>query len=392
MATSPAPIWEPTLPPEAEEWLAVADHAAEHHFAPLAAEIDAEQRYPEEHLPVLRDTRLCAMFVPAEYGGTQLRLEAIAAVTERVAVACASTSAILAALSLGAHPLLLAGTDEQKARYLTPLATEGRAVCFALSEPDAGSDASAVTTSAQREGDGWRIRGEKCWLGNGGHSATFIVFARTGEDARGGITAFVVERDGAGVVVDRYEDKMGIRGTTTTNLRLDTWVADDARIGAEGGGLGLALETLTVGRVLIAAQANGIARAAFDAAAAFAVERETFGRSIIDHQGVGFPLADSATELSASRLLMYEAARTFDDGGDLRVLAPMAKLYASEVSHRVVDRAMQAFGGRGYVKPWPIERYYRDQRITEIYEGTSEIQRLVLSRAIKHHTRQAAAS
>jgi alkylation response protein AidB-like acyl-CoA dehydrogenase len=332
------------------------------------------------------------MFVPEAFGGTHLQLQSIVAVAERVSASCASTSAILAALSLGAHPILLGGTDEQKERYLRPLATEGRAVCFALSEPGAGSDAAAIVATAEREGDGWRIRGEKCWLGNGGHSVAYVVFARINPDDPKSITAFMVDREATGVMVDRYEDKLGIRGTTTTNLKLDTWVEDAAMLGGPGEGLGLALETLTLGRVLIAAQANGIALAALSEAAEFAVERHTFGRRIIDHQGVGFPLADSATELSASRLMMYEAARGFDGGEDIRTLASMAKLYASEVSHRVVDRAMQILGGRGYVKPSVVERLYRDQRITEIYEGTSEIQRLVIARAIKRQTIEELAS
>ena len=376
-------VWEPRLSPQAQDWLATAEKLSVQYFGPLAAEIDAAQRYPEEHLPVLRDSGLCSMFVPQAYGGSELPLEAIVAVSERIATSCATTSAILAALSLGAHPISLGGTEEQKQHYLGALARDGRAVCFALSEPGAGSDAAAITATAEREGDGWRIRGEKCWLGNGGHSATYVVFARTMPDDCRSITAFLVERDAPGVVVDHYEDKLGIRGTTTTNLRLDTWVSADAILGPEGGGLGLALSTLTLGRVLIAAQANGIARAAYDEAADFAGTRQTFGRTIIDHQGVGFPLADSATELSAARMMMYEAARSHDQGADITVLGPMAKLYASEASHRIVDRAMQTLGGRGYVKPSIVERLYRDQRITEIYEGTSEIQRVVIARAIK---------
>ncbi|SFO49416.1 Acyl-CoA dehydrogenase [Pseudonocardia ammonioxydans] len=383
-------VWEPSMSAEPEKWLATADRLSVEHFAPLAAEIDAAQRYPEEHLPVLRDAGLCGMFVPRAYGGSELPLETITAVAERVSVACATTSAILAALALGAYPIALGGTEEQKQRYLGALAREGRAVCFALSEPGAGSDAAAITATAEREGEGWRIRGEKCWLGNGGHSSTYVVFARTRPEDRRSITAFLVERDAEGVVVDHYEDKLGIRGTTTTNLRLDTVVSAEAILGEEGGGLGLALGTLTLGRVLIAAQANGIARAAFDEAAAFAVGRQTFGKAIIDHQGVGFQLADCATELSAARMMMFEAARAYDAGLDVKTLAPMAKLFASEVSHRVVDRCMQVLGGRGYVKPSAVERLYRDQRITEIYEGTSEIQRVVISQTIK--TEQEAAA
>lgn len=378
-------IWEPRHDREVSMWVEIARRLNAQHFIPAAAEIDANQRYPLEHLPVLRENKLPAMFVPREYQGCGSSLRAITAVVEELARGCASTSAIMAALSLGAYPLVLAGSEAQKGELLGRLATDGEAVCFALSERDAGSDVSAIRTEATREGDGWRIKGEKCWLGNGGHSLRYIVFAntRTGRAQRD-VTAFVVERSADGVLVDHYEDKLGIRGTTTTNLKLDTWVPASAQVGEEGTALRLALSTLAIGRVIIAAQANGIALAAFDEAARFAANRTTFGRSIIDHQGVGFKLADAAMRISASRMMMYEAADVFDAGGSIAMLGAMAKLLASEVSHDVVDDGVQILGGRGYVKPSPMERYYRDQRITEIYEGTSEIQRVVLSRAIKH--------
>ncbi|KDC74430.1 putative acyl-CoA dehydrogenase [Bordetella bronchiseptica MBORD635] len=377
-------IWQPALTQEAAAWRDKAAVLTRERFAPLAAEIDRDQRYPEEHLAPLRESGISGMFVPKEYGGGGASLTSVIAVVETVAQGCASSAAILAALSLGAFPVLLGGTAAQKSALLGGLAREGRAVNFALSERGAGSDAGAVQATAEREGAGWRIRGEKCWLGNGGHSHHFIVFARTGpEGQRNNISAFVVAREAEGVAVDFYEDKMGIRGTTTTNLKLDTWVAEDALVGEPGHGLKLALATLTIGRVVVAAQANGIALCAYAEACDFAVSRETFGRSIIDHQGIGFKLADAMTGLSSSRMMVYEAARAYDAGEDISTLGAMAKLLASEVSHTVVDDAMQVLGGRGYVKPSAAERCYRDQRITEIYEGTSEIQRVVLARAIK---------
>ncbi|MFS8931576.1 acyl-CoA dehydrogenase family protein [Cupriavidus taiwanensis] len=377
-------LWHPQLGESESRWQQKAHALATQAFAPLAEEIDRDQRYPVEHLPRLLEAKISGMFVPKAYGGEGASLAAVAAVVEAVAQGCASTSAILAALALGAFPILLAGSEAQKQALLGGLARRGEAVNFALSEREAGSDPSAIQATAMREGDGWRIRGEKCWLGNGGHSKHFIVFARTGEvAARKAISAFVVPRDTEGLVVDFYEDKMGIRGTTTTNLKLDAWVPADSIVGAEGDGLKLALATLTVGRVVVAAQANGIALCAYDAARRYAVTRKTFGHTLIDHQGVGFKLADAAMRLSAARMLTYEAARRYDEGKDIGTLGAMAKLYASEASHDVVDDAVQILGGRGYVKPNVVERCYRDQRIVEIYEGTSEIQRIVLARAVK---------
>ncbi|ARP77703.1 acyl-CoA dehydrogenase family protein [Bordetella genomosp. 6] len=379
-----AVVWEDCLDEEAREWREKAVELSRKYFAPAADAIDREQRYPVEHLPHLLESGICGMLVPREYGGAGASLTSMVAVVEAIAESCASTSAIVAALSLGAFPLLLGASDAQKSQLLGGLAREGKAVNFALSERNAGSDAGAIETVGVREKDGWRIKGEKCWLGNGGHSETFIVFARTGEKgARNNISAFLVPRSTPGAVVDFYEDKMGIRGTTTTNLKLDVWVPDESVMGREGDGLKLALKTLSIGRVVVAAQANGIALCSFREASEFAVERQTFGQSIIDHQGVGFMLANAATRLSAARLMTYEAARAYDRNGDMGVLGIMAKLFASEVSHDVVDDALQILGGRGYVKPSAVERCYRDQRIVEIYEGTSEIQRVVLARAIK---------
>ncbi|WP_258128133.1 acyl-CoA dehydrogenase family protein [Achromobacter anxifer] len=377
-------IWNPSLNPQESAWRDKAAALTALAFAPAAAAIDRDQRYPVEHLAPLRESGISGLFIPAEYGGSGASLTSLVTVVETVAQGCASTAAILAALSLGAFPVILGGSAAQKEALLGGLAREGHAVNFALSERGAGSDAGALATTATPEGEGWRIRGEKCWLGNGGHSRHFIVFARTGEPgARNNISAFVVDRDAPGVVVDHYEDKMGIRGTTTTNLKLDTWVGADSVVGKEGEGLKLALATLSIGRVVVAAQANGIALCSYTEAADFAVQRQTFGRSIIDHQGVGFKLADAATALSSSRMMTYEAARAYDAGQDIGTLGAMAKLLASETSHSVVDDAMQILAGRGYVKPSAVERCYRDQRITEIYEGTSEIQRVVLARAIK---------
>ncbi len=386
-------IWTPTLDEESIRWRAAAQQLTQQQFAPLADEIDQAQRYPEEHLPHLLSSGISGMFLPKAYGGSGASLVALSAVVETIAAGCASTAAIMAALSLGAFPVLLGGNEEQKQSLLGGLAKRGEAVNFALSERGAGSDAGSVETTAVREESGqWRIQGEKCWLGNGGHSKHFIVFARTGEaGARNNVTAFWVPRDTPGALVDFYEDKMGIRGTTTTNLKLDgVLVPHSSIVGEEGAGLKLALSTLNVGRIVVAAQALGIAQCAFSAAAAFAATRTTFGKPIIDHQGIGFKLADGATQLSAARMMLYAAAAAYDRGEDISALGAMTKLYASEVSHKVCDDAVQVLGGRGYVKPHAVERCYRDQRITEIYEGTSEIQRVVIARAIKRDVAQTA--
>ncbi|MDX5361824.1 MAG: acyl-CoA dehydrogenase family protein [Alphaproteobacteria bacterium] len=376
-------IWEPELDADARHWQGVADRLSREQFEPLAEELDREQRYPYEHIEVMKKEGLCGLFLPKAYGGQGASLSSVVSIVERVAMGCASTSAILAAYQLGAFPVLLAGTEEQKQKYLGGMA-QGISVCFALSERGAGSDAAAIQATATRDGDKWHIKADKCWLGNGGVSQHYIVFARTDPKAGSrGISAFMVDKAQDGVVIDFFEDKMGIRGTLTSNLKVDAAVDHSAMLGEEGRGLRLALQTLNVGRITVAAQAMGIGLAAYHAAARYACERKTFATPIIEHQGIGFKLADMATELSAARMMLYEAAKAYDQGRDVATIGAMAKLYTSEVSHRAVDAAVQIHGGAGYVKPNPVERYYRDQRITEIYEGTSEIQRLVLSRAIR---------
>jgi alkylation response protein AidB-like acyl-CoA dehydrogenase len=376
-------VWEPILDDAAAAWRAKAAGLADAKFAPLAEELDREQRYPTEHIATLVESGLSGMLVPVEHGGTGLSMEAICAVTEEVSAACASTGAILAAHTLGAAPVRIAGTDEQQRELYADLVA-GEAISFALTEVGAGSDAAAIRTTAVEGPDGFVLDGEKIYVGNGGVAKHYAVFAKTDPDAGArGITAFLVSRETPGIVIDRYEDKMGIRGTKTSNLKLEgVKVPASAMLGARGGGLKLALQTLDIGRVSVAAQGTGIALAAFRLAAAEASRRSTFGKPLIENQGISFRLADVATELSAARLLTYEAARTYDRGESVSTIGAMAKLYSSEVAHRAVDLAVQVYGGDGFCKPCPAERLYRDQRVLEIYEGASEIQRLVLGRAI----------
>jgi alkylation response protein AidB-like acyl-CoA dehydrogenase len=376
-------IWEPPLSPDGQKWRELARKLSAEHFAPLAEELDREQRYPWESVKVLVDSGLAGLFIGTEYGGQGASFDVVCAVIEEVSRACASTGAILTAYALGGTPVLLAGTEEQRRRYLGGL-TSGQAVSFALTEVGAGSDAARIKTTAVREGDGWRLRGEKIYIGNGGASQHYVVFALT-DPAAGtrGITAFMVDKDAGGVVIDHLEDKMGIRGTQTSNLKLDTVVGEDAMLGELNRGMKLAMLTLTAGRITVAAQSIGVGLAGYDVASREAARRQTFGTPIIDNQGISFPLADVATRLTAARMITHRAACTYQENGDVSILGAMAKLDASEAAHRAVDTAVQVYGGAGYCKPCPAERLYRDQRILEIYEGTSEIQRLVIGRAIK---------
>lgn len=377
-----AVVWSPTLEAPEQKWLDTARDLSTRYFTPLAAELDRDQRYPTENVEKLVESGLAGLFVPGRFGGAGASFVTTCAVIEEVSRACASTGAILTAYALGGTPILLAGSEEQQARYLGGMA-KGEAVSFALTEVGAGSDANAIKTTAERDGDGYRIKGEKIYIGNGGASQHYVVFARTDPDAGPrGISAFFVDRDADGVVIDRYEDKMGIRGTKTSNLKLDTHVSESDMLGDPGRGLRLALNTLNVGRISVAAQSTGVALAGYETGAREAARRETFGKPIIENQGISFQLADVATEVSAARLLTFAAAKAYDEGKDVSSLGAMAKLYASEAAHHAVDVAVQVFGGDGYCKPNVAERLYRDQRILEIYEGTSEIQRLVLGRAI----------
>jgi alkylation response protein AidB-like acyl-CoA dehydrogenase len=376
-------IWKPTLDDTAAQWQALADQLGRERFGPLAEELDREQRYPWETIEALVKHKFTGLFLPRDYGGEGQNLVTTVAAVETLGTHCASTAAIMCAYQLGAFPILLAGTEKQKGFYLREM-TQGRATSFALSERIAGSDAAAIEATATREGDGWRLRGEKYWIGNGGASRYYVVFAKTDPAAGGrGISAFMVDKEQPGAVIDELSEKMGIRGTQTSNLKVDLVVPDSARVGEVNRALRLALQTLNVGRIMVAAQSLGLALAAYREASRRSVERKTFGHPIIDNQGIGFRLADMATEISAARLMLYEAARVYDAGGDVSNLGAMAKLFCSEVAHRAADGAVQIWGGLGYCKPTVAERLYRDQRILEIYEGASEIQRLVLARSVR---------
>lgn len=385
-------IWQPQLDEEAARWRDTARDLTQERFRPLAAELDRDQRYPWENVEALVQSGIAGLFIPEQYGGIGASLTATVAAVEAIGTGCASTAAIVCACQLGAFPVLLGGREDQKVHYLGNMA-RGVATSFALSERSTGSDAAAITATAEKEGDGWRIRGEKYWIGNGGAARYYVVFAKTDPGAGGrGVSAFMVDKEADGVDITELSDKMGIRGTQTSNLVLDTWVPDDAQVGELNRALKLALQTLNVGRIMVAAQSLGIALAAYEEASARAVEREAFGHPIIDNQGIAFRLADIATEVSAARMMLYEAAKAYDENRSVADIGAMAKLFCSEVAHRAADGAVQVWGGFGFCKPTVAERLYRDQRILEIYEGTSEIQRLVLGRSVRKDAEERIAS
>jgi alkylation response protein AidB-like acyl-CoA dehydrogenase len=376
------------LDDEAKHWVGVARELNRDHFVPLAAELDREQRYPWENVQLLVDSGLSGLMVPAEFGGAGASLPTGAAVMAELSRGCASTGAIFAIHAMGAGSIGIAGTPEQKEYYFGEIVA-GRAVSFALTERGAGSDPGAIAATATPEAGAWRLRGQKIFIGNGGASQHYVAFVRTDPDAgRRGISAFMTSLSDEGTAVTRYADRMGLRGARTSNLMLDTVVPRDRLLGELGGGLRIAMSTLNSGRVIIAAQAVGIATAAFEHASTEAASRQTFGQPIIDYQGISFKLADIATRLSAARAITWQAAQAGPDSRATRAIASMAKLFATEMSHEAVDVAVQVFGGDGYCKPNPVERLYRDQRVLEIYEGSSEIQRLSLG----HHIAQAAAA
>lgn len=349
---------------------------------PLAAEIDREARFPKELVRRMAELGLLGIEVPDAYGGAELDPISYVVAMEEISTACASTGVIMSVNnSLVCDPLLKFATDAQKEKWLTPLARGDKLGCFMLSEPNAGSDAAAQKTTAVRDGDGWVINGVKNWITNGPQADTGILFTMTDpERGNSGITAFVVDMHGEGVARGPKDDKLGIRASHSCQIFFtDHRVSDDQVLGQVGGGFKVAMSTLDCGRIGIAAQALGIARAAFEAAAEYALDRKTFGRRIIDHQAIAFMLADMQVGIDAARLLTYRAASLKARGQRHSIESSMAKLFASETANKVAKDAIQVFGGNGYVTEYPVERHFRDAKITEIYEGTSEIQRVVIA-------------
>jgi butyryl-CoA dehydrogenase len=349
---------------------------------PRAAEIDESERYPEELVRKMAELGFMGMYVPQEYGGAGLDVVTYALAMEEVNRACASTGVLMSVNnSLVCEPILHSGTDEQRRRLLPPLASGVKLGCFALSEPQSGSDAAAMRSTARRDGDDWVISGTKNFITNGAHAEIVVLFALTNPDKRHrGITAFIVEKERSTFTVAKEERKLGIRGTDTVQLVFDGCrVPDRNRLGEVGEGFKIAMRTLDGGRIGIAAQAVGIARACLEDSTDYAKQRQAFGRPIAELQAIQWMLADMATEIDAARLLTLRAAFLKDQGEPHTAEAAMAKLFASDVAVRAARDCVQIFGGYGYIRDFPAERHYRDAKITEIYEGTSEIMKLVIA-------------
>ena len=363
----------------------MAREFARREVAPKAAEIDENHRYPEEIVAQMGELGLMGVAVPEEYGGAGMDNLCYVLAMEEISAACASTGVIMSVNnSLVCDPINKFGTEEQKQKFLVPLASGEKLGCFALSEPDAGSDAAAQKTVARRDGDHYVIEGVKNFITNGPQADTCVLITMTAPEAKHrGITAFILPMDLPGVRCGPAKNKLGIAGSGTCQIFLEECrVPVSYRLGQEGDGFKVAMFTLDGGRIGIAAQALGIARAALDAAVDYSKERKTFGKPLAKHQALQFMMADMAIDLDAARLLTWRAAMLKNKGARHTVESAMCKLFASEVATRVTKDAIQVHGGYGYMKEYPVERHYRDAKITEIYEGTSEIQRLVIAGAV----------
>lgn len=371
-----------------EEQQMVQDMArsfAQKEVLPKAAELDETSRFPEELVEKMGELGLMGMSVPEEYGGAGFDYVSYAIAMEEISRACASTAVIMSVNnSLVCEPLLTYGSEEIKTKYLTPLAEGKNLGCFALTEPGAGSDAGSQKTVAQLKGDHYVVNGTKNFITNAPRADYCILFTMTDKEKRHkGITAFVIDMKSKGVTVGKCEKKLGIKASETASLILeDVEVPVENRLGNEGMGFKVAMQTLDAGRIGIAAQAVGIARACLEDSILYAKERRQFGQAISSFQAIQWMIADMATEIEAARLLTYQAAYLKDKGVRYSKESSMAKLFASEAAMRAAVKCIQIHGGYGYIREYPAERYFRDAKITEIYEGTSEIQRLVIASAI----------
>lgn len=363
----------------------LARSIAREKIAPVAAHHDETETYPEEPMRLLAQQGLLGIWIPEAYGGSDLGALAVALVAEEIAWACAATATNWGATPLGGYPILLAGTEAQRRRYLPRIAAGELLAAYSLSEPDAGSDAASLRTTAARRGDRYVLNGTKLWCSNGSNAGVITLFA-TVDRAKGprGITAFLVEPGFPGFAVGKKERKMGIRASPTVALHLqDCEVPVENRLGEEGEGFKIAMRTLDFTRPMTGATAVGVAQAALDAATAYAKERRQFGQPIGAFQGIQFMLADMAMHVHAARLMVHHVASLVDRGATGTVLeASMAKCFAADAAMKVATDAVQVLGGVGYTRELPVERFMRDAKIMQIYEGTNQIQRLVIAREL----------
>ena len=373
------------LSPEQQQVQDTLRAFAREELAPHAARWDREHTFPREALHALGKLGALGMVVPEQWDGANMDYLSLAVALEEIAAGDGATSTIVSVQnSVVCGPINLFGTPAQKEKYLRPLARGDWFGCFCLTEPQAGSDAAAIATRADKRGDRYVLNGVKQFITTGKNADVAVVFAVTDKAVeKKGISGFIVDTKTSGYVVARVEDKLGQRASDTAQIVFeDCEVPADNLLGREGDGYRIALANLEAGRIGIAAQAVGMARAAFEAALAYARERRTFGKPIVDHQAVNFRLADMAVEIEAARQLIWHAATLRDAGDPCLKEASMAKLFASEMAERVCSNALQIHGGYGYVADFPVERIYRDVRVCQIYEGTSDIQRLVIGRAL----------
>ncbi|MBF0705212.1 acyl-CoA dehydrogenase [Alkalihalobacillus hwajinpoensis] len=357
---------------------------AEKEIAPIVEEMEETDRFPREVIKRMGELGLMGIPIPEAYGGAEMDYTSYIIAIHELSKVSATVGVILSVhTSVGTLPILAFGTEEQKKRYIPKLATGEYLGAFALTEPSSGSDASSMKTRAVRDGDHYILNGSKIFITNGGEADTYVAFARTNPEEKGskGVTAFIIERDMPGFSVGKKEKKMGLNGSNTVEIIFeDCRVPVENRLGEEGQGFKIAMANLESGRIGIAAQSLGIAEAALNYATAYAKERHQFGKPIGQNQGLGFKLADMATEVEAAKLLTYRAADLKNHGIPCMQEVSMAKLFASKAAVKASIEAVQVYGGYGYTKDYPVERLFRDAKVCEIYEGTSEIQKIVISR------------
>jgi Acyl-CoA dehydrogenases len=350
-------------------------------IAPRASEVDEKGEYPAENIKILNELGLMGLTIPEEYGGNKVDTLTYVMVVEEIAKGCATTAAIMSIHSSATcNAIAIFGTKEQKQKYLPRLASEGKPCAFAITESDSGSDAGSIKTTALLDGDSYVLNGTKCFISNSSAAGIYTIFAKTDKNSGiKGISAFIVEAGTPGLNIGKHENKMGIRGSVTCELIIENLrIPAENLLGKEGEGFKIAMVALDAARIGVGAQAVGIAQAAYDTALAYAKERKQFGKPILNFQGIGFILADMAMQIESARLLVYKAASLKDAGKPFGKEAAMCKCLASDMAVQVCLNAIQILGGYGYMKEYPTERFLRDAKITQIYEGTNQIQRVVI--------------